>query len=219
MIVTDWMVVVNQSAIGALFIKGGPMMYLLALCSVIGVYIVIYKALFLRFYRFNPDQLAEFVKSSLVARGVEATQKELRENRDMASKVLVCALKLLSLSREDIQEGLKETTAREVPKLDRYMSLLSTITTVAPLLGLLGTILGLIQIFNVISGGSLSNPSQLAGGIAEALITTVTGLLIAIPLIFCYQFLRQRIDFYLLSIEQAVNDVVNFSRLSRGIKP
>jgi biopolymer transport protein ExbB len=98
------------------------------------------------------------------------------------------------------------------------MNLLATIVTAAPMLGLLGTILGLMDIFNVISGASIPDPALLSGGISQALITTVTGLLISIPLMFFSQWLRYRIDVFIIRLESLMHDTIVFCKTTEGVK-
>ena len=98
------------------------------------------------------------------------------------------------------------------------MNILSSIITVAPILGLLGTVLGLMDIFNVISGGSIGDAQALSSGIATALITTVTGLLIAVPLIFFNQFFNQKIEHFILDLERMSYEMIQFCQSNNFIK-
>ena len=90
------------------------------------------------------------------------------------------------------------------------MPILSSIITAAPILGLTGTVLGLMDIFNVISGGAIGDTQALSSGIATALITTVSGLIIAIPFIFFYQYLSQKIEFYVIELERMSYEMLSF---------
>ncbi len=196
-----------------IFLKGGPAMLALLLCSFIGVYIVIQKLLFLRFNRIDSIYI-EKVKTTLITSGLQATIKRLKEDDHIISRVIANALRLAKLSRDDIQQGIKETTYAELPKLEKNMSLLTGIVTAAPMLGLLGTVLGLMRIFKVLSGGELGNTTAISGGIAEAMITTVAGLAIAIPFIFINHYLSHRVEGYMMDIERSVHEVLNFYKMS-----
>lgn len=202
-----------------LFFKGGPVMILLLICSIVGCAIIIQKILFLKKYHLNVTPVLESLKNSLMTIGIDETLRNLRHNRGILPRVLLCSIKLFNLPSEDIQEGLKEATYQEIPKLERNMNFLSSIITVAPILGLLGTVLGLMDIFNVISGGGLGDTAALSSGIAEALITTVTGLFISIPFIFCYQYLHHRIDCFSMDLDRASHDIINFSKLNHSSFP
>jgi biopolymer transport protein ExbB len=98
------------------------------------------------------------------------------------------------------------------------MPILSSIITVAPILGLTGTVFGLMDIFNVISGGAIGDAQALSAGIATALITTVTGLLIALPFIFFYQFFQQKTEHYILELERICYDIISYCQSNDNIK-
>lgn len=203
----------------ALFVKGGPVMYLLLLCSFVGVYIIVEKFLYLKSNAIESEYALEKIKNRLITNGKEVTVRELRGARKLMVRVLGGALKHVGKSKAEIEEGIKEATYLEIPKLEKNMSLLSSIITVAPILGLLGTVLGLMEIFNVISGGQLGDAAALSGGIAQALITTVAGLSIAIPFIFLHQYLAYKIDLFILETERSIHELINFSNSHGGIRP
>jgi len=201
-----------------LFQKGGPVMYLLLLCSLVGLYVVVYQLLYLKMNRFKKEDITD-VKQDLVRIGKQATLNRLRLERYLVTKLVATAIRLSGCSKEDIEIGVKDATAREFPTLEKGLNILSSIITVAPILGLLGTVLGLMDIFNVISGGGIGDASQLSGGIAEALITTVTGLSISIPFIFLNQYLSHKNDVFLLDLEFLMSDILTFCRQNSGVKP
>ncbi len=201
-----------------LFFKGGPVMYGLLALSFFGVFIIVYKILFLTFNQTNPQHLLDKLKHQLLTQGKAATIADLKQDSKLMVRVLASAIQASDLPRDEIQDEIKNQTLSELPKLDRHMNLLSTIVTAAPMLGLLGTILGLMDIFNVISGTSMPDPSMLSGGISEALITTVTGLLISIPLMFFLQWLRYRIDVFFIRLESLMHDLIVFCKVTEGVK-
>ncbi|MFC1751926.1 MotA/TolQ/ExbB proton channel family protein [Thermoproteota archaeon] len=202
-----------------LMIKGGPVMYFLFICSVAGLYIIIQKVLYLKLNTVPNEYIIDKIKTNLITIGRDQTLKELRSERRLMLRVLATALKFSTHSNEEIKDGIKEITYLEIPKLERNMNILSSIITVAPILGLLGTVLGLMNIFNVISGGNIGDAAALSSGIAQALITTVTGLTIAIPFIFLYQYLTHKIDVFILDMERLMNDVLHFCNSHGGVKP
>jgi biopolymer transport protein ExbB len=202
-----------------LFIKGGPVMYLLFLCSFAGIYIIAEKILYLKANNIDSNYALEKIKNRLVSSGKEQTLRDLRTERKLMLQVLASAIKFSDLQKNTIEEAIKEVTYRELPKLEKNMNILSSIITVAPILGLLGTVLGLMDVFNVISGGNLGDAAALSSGIAEALITTVTGLSIAIPFIFLNQFLAHKIEVFILDTERLVNEVIVFCSTHQGVKP
>ncbi|MCP4050247.1 MAG: MotA/TolQ/ExbB proton channel family protein [bacterium] len=202
-----------------LFIKGGPVMYLLFFCSLVGVYIIVEKLLYLKVNCIENEYITDKIKNRLVTSGREQTLRELRTERKLMLRVLSSAIKFAGSNREAVEEGVKEVTYQEIPKLEKNMNILSSIITVAPILGLLGTVLGLMDVFNVISGGNLGDAAALSAGIAEALITTVTGLSIAIPFIFLNQYLSYRIEIFILTTERLVNQMISFCNTHGGVKP
>ena len=202
-----------------LFLKGGPIMYLLLICSVVGFYLSIQKFLFLKINSVNYDLVLEKVKAQLITIGKEQTIRDLLTQRKTSLKIVSKVIKVSDMSKDDIEEQIKQSTFKEMPRLERNMSILSSIITVAPILGLLGTVLGLMDIFQVISGGGIGDSAALSLGIAEALITTVTGLGIAVPLIFVYQYLSHEIDLFIMKTDRMVSEVLLFCRSQSAIKP
>ncbi len=200
-----------------LFAKGGPVMVFLLLCSLLGLYIIFYKMIYLWFHRVSKESV-ERVKTQLTTIGKEETYHSLMGERKIMGQVIASAIKLSELSRDEIQDGIKETSYLEIPNLEKGMPVLSSLISIAPLLGLLGTILGLMDIFNVISGGGFGDAEQLSSGIAQALITTVAGLSISIPFIFFNHYLSHRIDKFVLEMEGFVNEIVTFCKNNQGVR-
>lgn len=193
-----------------LLFKGGPMMLLLVACSLSGIYTIVQKLLFFKIHFSNTKEIIKSIKEDLLIKGLEETQNSLRSDRRIVTKVLLNAIKLHSQKREVIQDGVRESIYNQVPKIEYLMPLLSSIISAAPILGLTGTVIGLMDIFNVISGGAIGDAQALSSGIATALITTVTGLLIAVPLIFCYQFFNQKIEHFILDLERMSYEMIHY---------
>ena len=188
--------------------KGGPTIYVILLCSFWGVYIIVKKVLFLRYNHTHLNALAKTIKQQLPQLGKKETINRLRHNRSFAAKSFTAILSASNKSPKEISQTLTKVTQKELPVLEKNLNILSSIITVAPLLGLLGTVLGLMDIFNVLSGGIMSDPSILAKGIGEALITTVAGLSIAIPFIFLHQFLSHKIELFIIDLEHNTNEIL-----------
>ena len=202
----------------SLFIKGGPIMFLLLLCSILGVYIVAERILFFNFHFKEADKSIDIVKKKLMTDGINETLQMLRTKRNIVLRSIYQAIRLSSKEHYEISDGIKEAVYLQIPKIERLMSVLSSIITVAPILGLTGTVLGLMDIFNVISGGGIGDASLLSSGIAEALITTVTGLLIVVPFIFVFQYLTQKIEEYIMLIERTCYDIIAFCNHNSAVK-
>jgi biopolymer transport protein ExbB len=116
-------------------------------------------------------------------------------------------------ARSEIREAIEDASVHEVPRLERNLPVLATVAHVAPLLGLLGTVTGLVQAFQVIESKATVlnpvNPGDLAGGIWEALLTTVFGLCVAIPTYVAYNYLVSRVDGFVLDMERSATDLLN----------
>ncbi len=202
----------------SILFQAGPIIILLTLCSIIGLYIVIQKILFFKTHFFKLNTMINDIKDRLLTLGVNETLLHLQPKQTISSQVLYSAIQLNSSSREKIQDGIRESIYNQIPQIEYMMPFLSSIITVAPILGLTGTVLGLMDIFNVISGGSLGDAQALSAGIATALITTVAGLFITIPFIFFYQYFSQKIDHYILELERISYDIINFCNNNSIIK-
>jgi biopolymer transport protein ExbB len=121
-------------------------------------------------------------------------------------------------SKEEIKQAMEDAALYEVPKLEKNLTTLATVAHISPLLGLLGTVTGLVRCFQVIqikaSSSTPVNPGDLAGGIWEALITTVAGLIIAIPMFVIYYYLVNAVNSFIWEMERSATELVNF--LSEG---
>ena len=191
--------------------KGGIAMYLLFACSIWGVYLVVYRFLYLMGNQARIPAATAKVKSYLHRSGREQTIDHLSSQKGIVNRLLHDALKNDSAKRGELHEPITEITHHELLLLEKNLSIISTIVTAAPMLGLFGTVLGLIRIFNVVAGGTFGDPSLLAGGIAEALLATVTGLTVAIGLMFPYQILAHNTDSFILDMQHAMNEVLEYA--------
>lgn len=174
-----------------LFEKGGVVMYPLALASVCALAIIIERLLWgPSRQRAIPPRLLEDIRSLLAANRYEELVGRCRGEQSVLAKIMLVALSHSTRPRDEMVEAVEVAGRREAFQLQRYVGLLGTIAAVSPLLGLLGTVFGMIRTFSVIEAQGLGNAPALAGGIAEALITTAAGLTIAIPsLVFHRLFL------------------------------
>jgi len=112
-------------------------------------------------------------------------------------------------SRKEIKEAIEDSANQEIPLLEKHLSTLATIGNITPLLGLLGTVFGMIKAFNVIAVMGVGKPEALAGGISEALLTTAFGLSIAIPTIVIYNYLSNRVDKIIREMEVSCVDLLD----------
>lgn len=202
-----------------LLAKGGPIMIVLLVCSLVGAYIVIQKILFLRLNRINGQHVIDAIKTRLHNEGKHSTVKFLHRDNKVMTSIMANVIHYAGLPSNEVQAAIQQVTRKDLQQLDRNMGTLSAIVTVAPILGLLGTVLGLMDIFNVISGGGIGDPALLSGGIAKALITTVAGLTLSVPFIFLHSLLSRLIDQFSSRTESYANDLLYFVRSNGGLKP
>ena len=184
-----------------LIITGGWVMAPIILCSVISLTIITERFWSLRVSRVAPKNLARQVSTLYKqnALTIESLEK-LRQNSHLG-RILANGLKNINHERDIMKESIEETGRQVAIELERYLNTLGTIASISPLLGLLGTVIGMIKVFAVITTAGVGNPEVLAGGISEALLTTAAGLSVAIPSVMFYRFFRRRVDELLLLME------------------
>ena len=193
--------------------KGGPIMWPILLCSVIAFAIVIERLLRLRQEQIDTKSFMEQISKSLKRNKVmEALDLCDRTGGPIAS-ILKAGILKHDRPRAEIREAIEDASVHEVPRLERNLPVLATVAHVAPLLGLLGTVTGLVAAFQVIESKATAlnpvNPGDLAGGIWEALLTTVFGLCVAIPTYVAYNYLVSRVDGFVLDMERSATDLLN----------
>lgn len=184
----------------------------LILCSIVGLALVIERSMMLRRGRVAPDKLLDEVvaltRTSLPSTDVIAKLG----NSSALGSVLAAGVRAVAAEpriNEDTLRLVFENAGRVmVHRLERYLNTLGTVATASPLLGLLGTVVGMIEIFGSQSPTGGTNPAQLAHGISIALYNTAFGLMIAIPALMFYRFFRGRVDEYTVDMEQAAERLV-----------
>ncbi len=181
---------------------GGWLMWPILACSVVATAIVIERAWTLRRARIMPDNLVSQIwqlhrQGQLSDERVEA----IRDGSPMG-RMLAAGLVNRNHSREVMKEAIGDTGRHVVAEMERYLNSLGTIAAVAPLLGLLGTVFGMIDIFAVIMDAGTGNAGVLAGGISKALITTAAGLSVAIPSLMLYRFFDSKVGKLAIDMEE-----------------
>ncbi len=185
-----------------LIVAGGWVMAPIIFCSIIALTIIIERLWYLRPVRVAPKDLA-FQISNLYRQNAISSEvmDKLRYNSPLG-RVLATALNNLHYERDLMKESIEEVARQVALELERYLNTLGTISAITPLLGLLGTVIGMIKVFTVITTSGVGDAALLAGGISEALLTTAAGLTVAIPSLMFYRFLRRRVDELLLQMEE-----------------
>lgn len=192
-----------------LFRLGGFVLPILLLAAVIALAIAGNRLWVLRRARIAPRGLVERVGELVEAGKVQQAVKILYENDTPLARILLTALQQAGQPRDVIKEMVEEAGRQEVAHLDRYLNFLGSIAGVAPLLGLLGTVIGIMHAFAAIGMVGMGDPKALAGGIAEALITTAGGLSVAIPSLLFYRYFRGRVETLVLATEKEALKLTN----------
>ena len=189
---------------------GGWLMIPILLCSVIAAAIIIERTWTLRQKKVIPEKLLTGIWNLLSNDALTDQHISEIENGSPLGKVLAAGLINRHLTRELIRESIEETGRHVVHEMERFMNTLGTISTITPLLGLLGTVIGMIRVFTAITVVGVGDPGQLAGGISEALITTATGLTVAIPSLIFHRHLKRKIDELVVAMEQEAMKLVEY---------
>ncbi len=181
---------------------GGWLMLPIIACSVVSMAIIVERLWSLQTRRVLPSNLVAEVWH-LYRRGELSNMKiaAIREGSPLG-RILAAGLVNRMHSREIMKEALEEVGRQVVQELERYLNTLGTIASIAPLLGLLGTVIGMIKVFSAIMIAGVGNPAELAGGISEALITTAAGLSVAIPSIMFHRYFNGRVQMLVLGMEE-----------------
>lgn len=193
---------------------GGPIMIPIILCSIFSMGIVIEKMLFYMYIKSNVPQLKkqvfDYIKNNRIKESIDLCDN----NRSPVAKILKAGILKFGASREEMKESIEDASLFEIPKLESRLAALATIAHVSPLLGLLGTVTGMIACFYTIQVHAASmnpvTPADLTGGMAQALLTTMAGLMVAIVVYVAYNYFIDRVHRFVLEMERAATELVNF---------
>jgi biopolymer transport protein ExbB len=193
-----------------IFLKGGPLMWAILFCSVVGLAVIIDRFLVLRRAKINLPafmvRLRGFIKKGDMSGAASFCMQEKSPIANMVRK----GLKKFGLGHARVKEAIENAGRQEISKLEKGLSILATIAGVAPLIGFLGTVTGMIQAFMTIEDlAGAANPSDLAGGIWEALTTTAFGLIVGIPSFAFYNYFLNSVKKFVADMETVANDVVD----------
>jgi biopolymer transport protein ExbB len=196
-----------------LFQAGGPIMWPILLLSVAAVTIIVERVWALRPDKVLPPSL------SAALRAPNPPQDLGPDAQSPLGRVVAAALAHQGVSRERLKEAVEDTGRHVAHELERYLNLLGTIAAVSPLLGLLGTVIGIITAFSAITHTGVGDPKALSGGIGQALVSTAAGLIVAIPSLVGYRYLRGHVDGLVIEMEKAALDLIanlDAARATRG---
>ncbi len=193
--------------------RGGIVMIPLVLCSIIGLAVVIEKFYNLRKNKILIPEIISVIESIKSLQDVKLATTICERNNGPFPNIILSGLRNQNLEMEEIKELINDEGRQQVRTLERGLPVLETVASIAPLLGLLGTVLGMIKVFTVISTQGTGQASLLAGGISEALITTATGLVIGIPLLVAFNYFTNKAENFIMDIEKYSTDLLQKIRL------
>ena len=194
--------------------KGGPIMVPIILCSIFGFAIAIEKKWQLYKAKIDTEEFLKKILATIQRLQIKEAIEMCESVQSPVSRILKAGIMKYTHSKEEIRQAMEDASLYEIPKLEKNLTALATIAHISPLLGLLGTVTGLVRCFQTIQEKTSLftpiNPADLAGGIWEALITTVGGLIVAIPIFVIYNYLVSRINNFILEMERSATELVNF---------
>ncbi len=193
-------------------LKGGFMMWPLLICSILSLAIIIDRLIFFRKITTNEKFLMSKITKELKSGNFNAAISVCETHPGPLAKILAAAVKNFHLKREEIEIAIENETINEIPQVERYIAGLAVIASVSTLMGFTGTVTGMIRAFGDIAASGVSSPAVVASGISEALITTATGLIIAIPTLIFYHYFTYRANRIVLEVEKCTKELL-------GIKP
>ncbi len=192
-----------------IIIAGGWLMAPILLCSTLAVAIIIERFWTLRKSKVTPEGLGATVEDWAARHELDQRHFVQLRNGSPLGRIYASALVNRKRSREVIKEAVEDTGRHVIHDLERFLNTLGTIAGISPLLGLLGTVIGMIKVFSVIMISGVGDANVLAGGISQALITTAAGLTVAIPSYFFYRFFRGMVSEYVISMEQKAISLID----------
>ena len=189
---------------------GGPIIWPIFLVLVLGGGIIIERSWYLRKKTCDPEDFMGRVNACVIKDDWDACRNLCeQDNTKAVPRVIQTALEFKNKSREDMENALQETILNEIPRLERFLSTLGMLAAIAPLMGLLGTVTGMINTFHMITYYGTGDARMMSGGISEALVTTMLGLCVAIPLMFAHTLLSRKVETIISQMEEKAVSFVN----------
>jgi biopolymer transport protein ExbB len=199
--------------------SGGIVMVPIILCSILAVAITLERLWTLRGQNVVPEELTDKIWQWVENRSLSDKQIMALQQHSPLGRVLAAGLANRYRDRLVMMEAIEDAGRHVMHDLERYLNTLATIASISPLLGLLGTVVGMIRTFRAVTIAGIGDPSALAGGIAEALVTTAGGLIVAIPSLVAYRYLRGKVDALVIDMEKESLRLVQAIDRSSGTRP
>ena len=183
------------------FQRGGPMMWPLLVCSLVGLIFIIERIIAYRRIQGDTAEIFSGIRESLLERNLRGSLEVCESFDHPVATTLKSGLLRFGKSNDEIEKAMESVALHEISKLEKGLWVLATIANIAPLFGFLGTVTGMIDSFENLAEVGLGNPQAVASGISEALITTATGLTIALPVQAAYNYFNNRVSSFALDME------------------
>jgi len=187
------------------YIQGGPVMHAISVLSLASLTTIIYKLIAFRQVKLNLNEFISKVRGALLKGNVKGAMGVCEEHRGPVASIVKTGLLKFGKPRDEIEKTMENAAIHEVAYLEKYLTVLATIANIAPLLGFLGTVVGMILSFEVIAEQGLNDPGAVAKGISVALLTTAYGLIVAFFTQPFYNYFTSKVGAYTREIETASN--------------
>jgi len=211
---------VHRPGLAGQIAKGGPIVWPILVILVLGLAIIVERAVYLWKRTCDAETFMAHVGRCIADQQWDACRQACeKKRRQSVPRVIGTAVAFRKMDRESMENALQEAILNEVPRLERFLSTLGLLAAIAPLLGLLGTVTGMIQTFHVITYYGTGDARMLSGGISEALVTTMLGLCVAIPLMLGHTLLSRRVETLIGQMEEKAVAFVNMIFKSRTTAP
>ena len=193
-----------------IFLKGGIVMWFILLSSVIGLAVVIDRFIVLRKAKINVPAFMVRIRGFIKKKDISGAISYCMQEKSPVANIVRKGLKKYKYGHDRVKDAIENAGSQEISKLEKGLSVLASVAGIAPLLGFLGTVTGMIQAFMTIQDlAGAANPSDLAGGIWEALITTAFGLIVGIPALALYNYFLSSVKKLVGQMETVANDVID----------
>jgi biopolymer transport protein ExbB len=203
-----------KMSVWQIFLSGGPVMWPILLCSIFAVAIIIEKLAHLHKIKIDTQDFLGKIMEKMKRHETKEALQICDATKGPVSNILKAGILKYDRPRAQIIEAMEDASLYEIPRIEKNLTALATIAHISPLLGLLGTVVGMARCFQVIQikaqGLHPVSPADLSGGIWQALLVTIAGLLVAIPTFVAYNYLVSRINHFILEMERTSTELVNF---------
>lgn len=190
--------------------KGGLLMWFIIIIAILAIAVFFERLFHYHRAQIHTDDFVKGILNSLKRGNIKEAIDTCRDTAGPVAQVVLAAVLNHDRSRDEIREAVQDTARTEVTRLERHLPSLVTIAQIAPLIGFLGTVWGMIRVFMVIEKTQATTAGQLAGGVWQALLTTAGGLVVAIPSYIAYNYLVSRVQNLVLDMEKAANETVQY---------